>query len=633
MSFPAVYGWIAQHPHLAGFAVFLTALAESLAVVGLLVPGVAMMFAAGAMVGAGALAFWPVCAYAVAGAIAGDGLSFWLGWHFRDRLAAVWPFSRYPAMIERGVAFFQRYGGRGVLFGRFVGPVRAVIPLAAGMLEMPVARFLAVNIVSALLWAPAYLLPGMAFGASMDLAARIAERLAALAIVFLAALWFTAWLAKRLYAYFQPRAHGFILDIFDFGRDHPWLGRLAFPLVDPDRRDYPGLALWAVLLGGLGLALCWLAPPGVVPVALGAWRNPWADYALTVGGELGGASVVAAVGLWIGGYLWLTKLHSAAGHLLAGIGFAVGLGWTCGQVSATPELDSAVLNAAVAYGFVAILLADQAGAAWRWAVYAMAALLVGAVGFARLYAGSQGLLAVGFPLALGLVWLLVLGVAYRRHRPATPPVKGLFWQVSLALATVALALWQGHSAGEFARPPVWVTVGESAWLDGGWKDLPAHRARIFGHPNQALALQWAAPLDGIRAGLVRDGWRAAQPLSAGAALGILNPDADIAGLPVLPHFNQAEADVLRMIKPVPGGRWLIARFWASGLETREGAVPIWLGSVAFLEARAWLGLLKVAEEKPGEAGALALFEAGFGAGHLIDVRVGGGGRTVLLLRD
>ena len=57
----------------------------------------------------------------------------------------------------RGIV--QRYGGKSVAFGRFFGPVRAVIPLVAGMMNMPPWRFVVANVVSALAWAPAYLLP------------------------------------------------------------------------------------------------------------------------------------------------------------------------------------------------------------------------------------------------------------------------------------------------------------------------------------------------------------------------------------------------------------------------------------------------------------------------------------------
>jgi len=73
------------------------------------------------------------------------------------------------------------------LFGRFVGPVRPVIPAVAGMMQMPAGRFLAVNVASALVWAPAYLLPGIAFGASLELAAEVAGRLAVLVLGILVA--------------------------------------------------------------------------------------------------------------------------------------------------------------------------------------------------------------------------------------------------------------------------------------------------------------------------------------------------------------------------------------------------------------------------------------------------------------
>ena len=41
---------------------------------------------------------------------------------------------KHPATLERGVSFFNRYGGKSVALGRYVGPVRAIIPLVAGLL-------------------------------------------------------------------------------------------------------------------------------------------------------------------------------------------------------------------------------------------------------------------------------------------------------------------------------------------------------------------------------------------------------------------------------------------------------------------------------------------------------------------
>ena len=78
--------WIGANPHWAYLIIFLVAMTESLALVGMLVPGAVMMVGAGPPIAAGVLGFWPVMAWAVGGAIVGDGLSYWLGHHYRERL-------------------------------------------------------------------------------------------------------------------------------------------------------------------------------------------------------------------------------------------------------------------------------------------------------------------------------------------------------------------------------------------------------------------------------------------------------------------------------------------------------------------------------------------------------------------
>jgi membrane protein DedA with SNARE-associated domain len=624
-------GWIAQHSQLAGLAVFLIAMAESLAVVGLIVPGVAMMFGAGALVGTGTLPFGPICAYAVAGAIAGDGLSFWVGRHFRERLVSLWPFTRYPGMIEHGIAFFRRYGGRSVLLGRFVGPVRAVIPLVAGMLAMPVRQFLLVNLISALLWAPAYLLPGMVFGASVELASQVTGRLAALLIALLALLWFTAWLSHRLYAWFRPHAHELILLTFDLCKAHPLFARLTAPLIDPNQRDYAGLLVWAVILAATGVIAGTVVAADALPVSLEPWRNPIADYLLAVCAGLGSVPGILAFSGLVAGWLLLHGRRLAAAHYLMGIGFALALGALCHAAFDLPPVDGPLLRGAVSFGFVAVLLADQAGNPWRWTTYAGAALLAVAIGFARLYSGAEELLSLLFTLALALVWLILLGVAYRRHAEGEPPAQGLGAVVVLALMVVTGALASGHSLEDFVHRSPPVRIARADWLDQGWSRLPAHRLETFGRPHQPLGLQWAAPLETIRADLLRGGWRGTRPLALGPALTLLNPAAGVAELPVLPHYHQTDVDALRMLKHLPDGRWLIVRCWPSGFELADNPVPLWLGSVAFLEAHDFLGLAKFSAESGKDSAALNLFVAELRPRLPLLERAAPEGRAVILI--
>ena len=145
--------WIQLHPSTAGIAVFALSMAESLVVVGLLVPGTAMMFAVGALVGTGVLGLWSTLAWAAAGAIMGDSLGYWLGVRYQESLHGRWPFNRHPHWLEQGEAFFHRHGGKSIFIGRFVGPMRPMIPLVAGMLGMRPAVFYPANILSGLAWA------------------------------------------------------------------------------------------------------------------------------------------------------------------------------------------------------------------------------------------------------------------------------------------------------------------------------------------------------------------------------------------------------------------------------------------------------------------------------------------------
>jgi undecaprenyl-diphosphatase len=162
--FTELLGWIENNPSYAGWVVFSISLAESLAIVGVLVPGVIILFGAGTLIGAGILDFWTMCAWAIAGAIIGDGLSFWLGHHF-EYLTGRWRWFRlHPDHLQRGVDFFRKYGDLSIALGRFFGPIRAIVPLVAGLMRMSPKRFYIANVLSALVWAPAYLLPGMLLG-------------------------------------------------------------------------------------------------------------------------------------------------------------------------------------------------------------------------------------------------------------------------------------------------------------------------------------------------------------------------------------------------------------------------------------------------------------------------------------
>lgn len=156
--------WLASHQQWLGIAIFLVSLTESLAVAGLVVPGVFLLFAISALAAGAGVSLTEAIAWAFAGAVIGDLLSFALGRWFHQDIRRIPLFQRNPQWIDRGERFFRRYGWLSVVLGRFIGPIRPIIPMIAGMFDMPAWRFVAINVLSALAWAPAYLIPGYTAG-------------------------------------------------------------------------------------------------------------------------------------------------------------------------------------------------------------------------------------------------------------------------------------------------------------------------------------------------------------------------------------------------------------------------------------------------------------------------------------
>ena len=156
--------FIAAHSGWAVAVMFVTSFGELFAFVSLLFPGTSLLIAAGALMSAGTLPYLPVSAGAVLGAVLGDSVSYWIGRRFGGGIARLWPLSRNPDLVPGGIRFFGKHGGKSVFIGRFFGPMRAVIPLAAGILQMPPDRFWIANIASAIVWAPMLLFVGDAVG-------------------------------------------------------------------------------------------------------------------------------------------------------------------------------------------------------------------------------------------------------------------------------------------------------------------------------------------------------------------------------------------------------------------------------------------------------------------------------------
>ena len=152
--------FVRDHQVWASPIVLLLAFGESLAFISLLIPAWGALVAIGALIGVSGINFFPIWIAGSIGAALGDWLSYWFGYRYKEHVAQMCPLSRYPEILPRGEAFVRRWGVPSIFIGRFFGPLRASVPLAAGIFEMPYWQFQIANFISALIWAAALLLFG-----------------------------------------------------------------------------------------------------------------------------------------------------------------------------------------------------------------------------------------------------------------------------------------------------------------------------------------------------------------------------------------------------------------------------------------------------------------------------------------
>lgn len=241
--------WLQVHPHLALLMTFLISFTESLAIIGSIIPGSVTMTAIGILAGSGIMRIDLTFIAAALGAVAGDTGSYALGYRFSDRLISIWPFNRYPSWLNYGKDFFARHGATSVLVGRFVGPMRSIIPVIAGMMHMNRWHFLFANVLSAIGWSILYVLPGVLIGiASSELSTESATRLFALILILLVVVWLSTlaikWLLIHTNQFLRTTLHNLWMKL----KVHPFLANHVKNLSpDNELNHYPTAALIILL--------------------------------------------------------------------------------------------------------------------------------------------------------------------------------------------------------------------------------------------------------------------------------------------------------------------------------------------------------------------------------------------------
>ncbi|MBP0049828.1 VTT domain-containing protein [Marinobacterium sp. AK62] len=436
-------------PDMPGWALLsligLIALAESLAFVGLVLPGVALLFALGFAAGSTDQTLSLCLLLAFVGAVLGDSLSFWLGRHSAPRIRQLRWLQQHPEWIERGERFFQRWGALSIIIGRFVGPLRPVIPFVAGSCRLSPIRFTAYNLASALGWAPAYLLPGYLTGRGLH---QLPEHLTPL-------LWTGAALAFALLVWQQIHL-----------RLHPEgpLYRRLSERMPPDWPPGPLLMMASAAVMFLACSLLSLSPVGVTfntltlpPLQRLGELLPALALTLTLPGDLQWALGMALATSLFGS---LVLRQSQAWGVFAGTLLVVGLNVALKHLFAIERPVDAPLHtfsfpsghASAAAAWIALTGVwwshnrPHALRHWSYLLAAIAMLLIGL---------SRTLLGVHWPLDVlaGITEGIFVAAGYRLwlyRRPAAAPVTGR-WLLACLLATLVYVMLRFEAAAELYR--------------------------------------------------------------------------------------------------------------------------------------------------------------------------------------
>ncbi|KTD60208.1 Legionella secretion system protein Y [Legionella sainthelensi] len=602
--------WLQQNPHWSLFITFLISLTESLAIIGSIVPGSVTMTAIGILAGSGIMRVDLTLLAAILGAVAGDSLSYALGYYYSEQLIDMWPFKKYPKWLQYGKDFFKAHGGKSVLVGRFVGPLRSIIPVIAGILHMKQWHFLVANVLSAIGWSLLYVMPGVVLGAaSHELSTENATHLFLLILILLAGIWLISlifkWLIKQLNSFLKLSLHNLWLKF----KNNSLLASVYQALTPKNEKDhYPTASLVLIaffciisftILLGLTIKTSWLSYINL-PIYLffQSFNTTTLKVFFIFCTQL--TSTITIVSFFIISTCWFIyqKKISTLIYLLSLITFNcllilllkffVYVPRPTGILVVMPDSSFPAINIEIAtalYGFILFYIKSTYDLFTNVLKSIMYALL-GLSGLGAIYLGDYWFTDIIASYFAGAAICLVHCLVYRKANFNLK--KASFSVLVFSPFLISILLFSFLSTSYHFKTLSYnhtsyhqqYTLSEKAWWQQKKPILPIYQLSRIGKRISLLNLQYAGDLYLFQHSLEDHGWESHLDSFFSNLLMHMNKEPNRVKLPLLTQLYENKPPVLIMTYTEKKSDLILElRIWESNYTLLNSNKPLWIGSI------------------------------------------------------
>jgi len=609
--------WLHTNPDWALLFTFLISCIESLAIIGSLIPGSLTMTAIGILAGSGVMRLDLTLLAASLGAMAGDGASYTLGYVFRDQLGHIWPFTRYPSLLQYGKDFFMRHGGKSVLIGRFVGPLRAIIPVIAGMMNMPHLHFFVANLLSAIGWALLYVMPGYLIGtASSQLSTESARRMLGFIVVLALMIWVISklvhWIIRSLNRWYNSHLH----TLYQWSAKHPYYKRLFRDLADQnDSINSLTITLFFawILCFIVSICLCFFV---IQDTWINVIDNPTSFFLQSLRTHLfdgffiilnfmisplslfGFFLIIAGSAVYVRDWrllrYWIS-LACVSVVITQLISLAIPIPNPDSLYTININATFPVINltwATSLFGFIICYLVEYHRNELSSLLRVLLTALLMLSGFAAIYFGDNWLTSVMAAYFIGLTISLIHWIFYQRKKtPHRHVGVVIILSASALLVTTTIEYvyhFQSIVANHTAKPQQY-EINEDTWWHQKKPLLPLYTTNRVGKPIGLFNIQYAGSIQQLQQKLHEHGWKKQSKPLLYALMIRADGQHSTEELPVMEQLYLNKRPTLIMTyQNTKNSNIYILRLWHSNYHLNQYQEPIWLGSVVLARTKSTL---------------------------------------------